>query len=614
MPQTPRSGRFARFAAVALLAACVLGAASCGAKKQTRAIPPAPPPTFVGPAFLHGTVGSQATFRGMEPMLVSQYGLVVGLHNTGSAEVPAFLRQWLVQELRRQGVGSIKNRDIMPLSPDQLLASPQTSVVAVEGFIPPGATRGTTFDVLVSAIDTQTTSLQHGRLYTAELAPGGTNVERRFIKPLARAAGPLYMNPLDLSLTAEPDPAKERQAVVLAGGVVTVDRKLEILLNQPSWTRSAEIADRINERFPHEREDRTFKTAVARNDQLITLNVPDRFAGRPELLVNLINHLYLQRGAGFEPKKTQELADLLVADPTYARDVMLAWVCLGQTGRPIIRKYYDHPQSHVQLTALEAGVWLGDTATLPAIGKLAASDDPATRKQAAELLSRLPTGGATLAKLLDDPDPSVRISAYESVAANGDPDLLQRHTIGGKGDFKFILDIVPSSHPMIYVAQGRVPRIVIFDPMLGFKTPGLARLWDNRLMVRTNADGETMDVFYQPRGTPQAKTFKTRPTVANLIFLLAHKPDAGNPTDGLDLTYSDVVNALYQLTRNGDVPAKIEVQLNPIAQAIAKARDVPLNQPRPDTGPQLTPGTPATQPAANPKRGEARPDTAAAAR
>src|SRR5690606_32665111 len=111
--------------------------------KETRALPPSPPPTYVGPTFLHGTIGSQATFRGMEPLLVSQYGMVVGLHNTGSTEdAPAHLRQWLINEMRRQGVGSAKYRDILPLTPEQMIADPGTSIVAVEGFIPPGATRG----------------------------------------------------------------------------------------------------------------------------------------------------------------------------------------------------------------------------------------------------------------------------------------------------------------------------------------------------------------------------------------------------------------------------------------------------------------------------------------
>jgi hypothetical protein len=562
----------------------------------------------------------------MEPMLVSGYGLVVGLPGTGSTQVPAFLRQWMLTEMRRGGVGSVETRGILNASPEQILASGTAAVVAVEGFIPPGATRGARFDVLVSALpQTDTTSLEGGTLWMTSLSLLGANEQLKFTRKLAVARGPMYLNPFDTGAAAAAGDIYtpgSRQAVVLSGGAAVDNRKIELLLNQPSWVRSRLISDRINERFERDARVENDDTAVAKSNQVIEINIPKRFSRHPETLINLIGHLFLQRGAEFEPRKAQELADLLRVEPRYAADITTAWQTLGKLSLGVVRRYYADSHPHLRLAALEAGARLGDMRTIDGINDLSKSDDPALRKRAAEMLVYLPGSERSppiLQRLFDDADRSVRIAAYEAAAETGDPALVQRRQMGEGVDFKFFLDLVPANEPLIYFTQKTEPRLVIFNPMQGFSTNGIMKIWDNRLMIRPGQSGEqAMSVFYQPPGQAEPRTIQVAPTVANLIFLLAQSPTRANPAEGFNLTYSQVINAVYQLGKDGYITAPLEVQLNPLAKAIARARQEGGLGPRPDTGGSGLPATGASraageQPQSRPApaaAGGARPDSA----
>ncbi len=601
---------------VALLMAALLISAGC-TKNVTPPPPPTPAQTFTGPTFLHGTIGSLCTVRGMEPQLVSGWGLVVGLPGTGSTQVPAFLRQWMLTEMRRGGVGSVQTRDILNATPEQILASGTAAVVAVEGFIPPGAPRGTRFDVLVSALpQTDTTSLEGGLLWMTNLSLGGANEQLKFTRKLAVARGPMYLNPFE----ADAGPAVvaddiytpgQRQAVVLSGGVSVDNRKIELILNQPSWIRARLIADRINERFQRDESVDRNETAVAKTNQVIEVNIPARFARHPSFLMNLIGHLFLQRGSEFEPHKAQELANLLRVEPRYAADVVATWQTLGKLSLGVIRQYYADEHLHLRMAALEAGARLGDMRVVEGIDQLTRSDDASTRKRAVSMLSFLPSSEkapAIVSRLFDDTDRAVRIAAYETAVDIGHP-ALHRTQMGEGVDFKFFFDLVPAKEPLIYFTQKEQPRLVIFDPMLGFSTAGIMKIWENHLMVRPGANSrQAASVFYQAPGQTDGKTVEIAPTVANLVFLLAHSPSKRNPAEGFNLTYSQVINAIFQLNKQGNITAPIEVQINPLAQAVARVRQNGGIGPRPDTAgsPDLPPVPAGERPSVN---DGARPDT-----
>jgi hypothetical protein len=592
---------------------------------DTPAVPVGP--AFTGPQHLRGTVGSMARLRGHQPLLVSGYGLVVGLDQTGSSEVPAELRQWLLQELRRGGFGSAR-LGTLAMSPERVLADDRTAVVSIEGLIPPGAVTGTRFDLLVRAVDSQTTSLAGGTLYTFPLAVGGLQNPQRFLSPLARAGGRVYLQPSSAGgPTAVPgelplpgaaavdDDDFQRSGVVLGGGRVTEPRTLELVLNQPSFRRAREIADRINERLPTSPEE-NYQTAEAESDLIIRLRVPRAFAQQPAELLGLIDHLFVRRGQNFEPQQARRMMDHLAQSPGDAESVRWSLQALGPNTIPVLRDFYDHDELPLRLTALRAGAYLEDERSSVHLRELATHDDPAVRLRVAQALVHLPRslqGHRALTRLLSDPHEGVRINAYETLFLNSDP-IIDRLTVSGGRDIKFIIDRVPAEQPLLYVTQTQVPRVVLFGPEQGFNEPMRASVWNNRLMMRTaplqpappdapdaadaNAvaaapdappadDGlpdRQLDIYYQPRGEIEGRVLHTVPNVATMLYALAHRPNMTDPQDGLDLTYSQVVDVLHHLHQQGALEAPARFHVSPLARLIASERAQERAAPRPEDG------------------------------
>ena len=562
---------------------------------STRQMPEAAPPPlpFTGPRFLHGTVGSMAKLRGYEPQLVSGWGLVVDLQGTGSSDVPEYLRRKLINEMARKGMGNPR-LNAKQWSPSRVLSSRNTAVVAVYGLIPPGAVVGSTFDVWVTALpQTQTTSLVGGRLFTADLAIDGTNPNLSFSKPYANAFGDTYVSPVVDDVRKESlKYSHQRTAVILSGGSVTMERKLQLVLNQPSWARSRRIAERINQVFERGVSDRN-QTAIAQTDLLIDIHVPKRFAGDVEKFLELIQHLYVQGGVDFEPVQAAELGDVLKNFPHQAEHVMLAWQSLGRTALPPIRRYYADEDILVRMTALEAGTYLEDGLAVEPLIMLASSLDEDVRARAGRLLVEHPRSAAAtnhIRHLLNDASDKVAITVYEALAYKRDPLFIQRKLMGQGTEFKFMLDIVEAQRPRVYIGQGKTPRIVIFNSYAGFKTPVFASLWDSRLLVKAMEPNDPMEVYYRPwtsddEPVKEARTYTIAPTVANLIFLMAQKQTLQNPTDGLNLGYSSVVDAIYTLNKQDKLMNKLIFQENPLAVQVAEARKVEFTPTRPETAP-----------------------------
>ncbi|MFA9477303.1 flagellar basal body P-ring protein FlgI [Phycisphaerales bacterium AB-hyl4] len=576
------------------LAGLTLGIVGCEPRTVSRPDNPPPTATYTGPEYLRGSVGSMANLRNYEPMLVSGFGLVVGLDGTGSQEVPAFLRQRMLNRLRQMGVGSTRIRREMPeafqpfarMSPEQLLADPSTAIVAVQGFIPAGAVRGARFDVLVSALpQTQTTSLAGGTLWTTDLSLDGTNPAVGFSRTRAEANGPIYINPFDEESDEDDQRRFLRQAMVVAGGKVTLPQQIELVLNQSSWNRSRAIADRINERFPAGPGSRQ-QTAVPQTAMVIHINVPRDYATRPDVLMELVAHLYIQRGPNFETEQAERLARRLREDSDRQERVVLAWRSLGRTILPVLRNYYEDEDPVLSLAALEAGAWLQDERAGLVLASLArSSDEPQARQRVAEALVYLPrstSGSRALKALLDDDDTAVRIAAYESLAAINDP-IIDRMPIRNANGLKFVIDRVPAEKPMIYITQEHFPRLVIFDDQLGFRTPMFAQMWDSRLMVRSDDEEAALNVYYQRPGTIEGKQYEVWPNVASLAYLLAHSPEPGTDEKGLDLTYSQVVETIYRFANRGHIAAPVEVNTGPLAQLIAEYEET-VDQLRPEIG------------------------------
>lgn len=572
---------------------------------------PAPTATYIGPSYLRGTVGSMTSLRNARPLLVSGYGLVVGLHGTGSTVVPGFLRQAMINRMQQYGLGSAQY-GTQQMTPQKVLADKNTAVVAVRGLIPPGAVKGTRFDIILSALSgTQTTSLAYGTLWSTDLTVGGVDPSLPYMPTKAIAQGEVYTKPFEEKPgTDASDSAADNNfrynAVILSGATVQETRKLVLTLNQPSWIVSRQISDQINERFPMQ-PGTMEQTADAKNDLFIQINIPDRYADDPAQLITLIRHLFVRNGQRFGKIKTQSLMASLIKHPQRADDVMLCCVGFGKSIIPILRNYYNSSNMTIRMTALQAGAHLQDERSSKYLYKIAQNNNTQLRIKAAKALVHLPRslrGSRTLQMLLDDSNTQVRLAAYQSLSEINDPTIDRVLVQDINGNTKYIIDRVPAQKPFIYITQKDIPRIVIFDKDLGFQTPMLQTLWHHRLMLRQNGKKDPLTLFYQwpvnrlplnissddAQKLLNGKTYHLQPTVATLAYMLGHNPTVESPDDGLNLSYSQVVDVLYQLCKRKAINAPIRIHISALVRFIAQSQQRVKGRPltsNPDGGPSI---------------------------
>jgi len=319
----------------------------------------------------------------------------------------------------------------------------------------------------------------------------------------------------------------------------------------------------------------------------------------------LITHTYMRSGGGFEAQTARALAQQIEKHPgdeAIAQHVTLCWQAMGRAAIPALRDYYEHERTDLRLAALTAGAWLGDARAGQPLADLTRHEDPTIRILAVEALVHLPqnvTAFGALKELLDDEDQNVRIAAYETLAANDDA-LIGRTILEDDRGLKFIIDRVPSKKPLIYVTPREYPRIVIFQPDLSFDPPMIASLWDSKLLMRMEGVDVPLEVYYQPAPGREPRMLKAEPLVATLAYLMGHHPSKDRPSEGLDLTFGQVADALYTLCRDGTIAAPIEIETSPLARLVDEAPRQQLEQ-RPETGgvtPETTPDADGSESAA----------------
>jgi flagellar basal body P-ring protein FlgI len=562
-----------------LLFAAIIATLVPGCQKIIAPSAPAtPPPTYKGPDFLQGTIGSVTTVRGFEPMLVSGFGLVTSLANTGSADIPPELRQWFLDELGKRGFGRHET-GYGDLTPTQVLASDTTAVVMVEALIPPGSVAGDRFDLLVSSLpQTQTTSLEGGLLYSTDLRIGGIRLGPTATPAYATGRGWLLMNPFTTPAPAESGliVPENLQGIVPAGGLVTRTFPIELHTHQPSYRLTKQIADRINARFaPKKASDRL--PAVAKTDSVVEVTVPDAYRESPQRFVDIISTLFLNPTNEYAISKAREMAGLLndPAQALYADAISAAWVGMGKHVLGVIRPLYTHDQLVVRLAALSAGAQLEDAKAADPLFKIASDNlgvpsEQATRR-IADLLRARPdfaSAVAMLRSLASSTDARVRIAAFRGLAAVNDP-AVRRWPFPDKLE----LASIESKSPMIHVTRQGVPRISVFDQNLSLDSLALFSALDGRFMIRAAPDNQ-LSIFYRPAPNARPVTYTIPNNLSYLIGVMAYQPDpiVDKPSPGLDMTYHQIVHVLFHLTQQGVVKSPLVLEPSDLIERVTQGR------------------------------------------
>ncbi len=532
------------------------------------------------PRMMRGTVASEAMLDGYRPVVARGYGLVVGLSGTGSREVPPQLRAHMIQEMSRRGIGS-EREGFGHIKPEQMLNSEDTAVVVVEAVIPPAAVQrrssrgreisGTRFDVRIYADPrTGTSSLEGGRLYTTELRPGPLRTGGAEAAPIARARGPVFVNPFAEPGAIESDTVTRTSGVILNGGESTRDMPLKLRLFNPSHIRAAILQDAINTRFPQERGQRE-QTARGESDSSIAITVPPSYRNRTEEFVTLLEHMTI-RQADIESIAVS-VRRALLADPADAMTASWRWQALGERALPVIKELYDYPEELPRLAALRAGAKLNDGLVINYLIDMARTGSLDNRLMAIELLGEMPTYpriNSELHALLNDEDVDVRLTAYEALVERNDP-RLRRYAV----DRKFVVDVVESDHPMIYITQFGQPRVVLFGgEKLKIDRPVFVQAWSNRFMVKDLEDSDELEVFFRKASSDErGEIHRVEPILEDFVQFLGHTTTVEKPAAGLGMSYGEAVGALYQIWRQDYIRADFKAEQDRILAAIMRQEE-----------------------------------------
>lgn len=115
--------------------------------------------------------------------------------------------------------------------------------------------------------------------------------------------------------------------------------------------------------------------------------------------------------------------------------------------------------------------------------------------------------------------------------------------LGKRIDDRFVVNLVPSKFPMVYVSQSGQPRLVIFGDDLSISRPATLAAWDNRFMLRADSGDEKVEVFYRPLDGGRPVVDRVTPSLPEFVLFLGHKPSPESPEPGLGLSYSETIGA-----------------------------------------------------------------------
>lgn len=587
---SPSLSRIWKRAVVVAAACAIAGASGCNRNKREAPRPRQADTTNLVvrdvPAPLRGTIGAEATIRGVQSTLVSGIGFVVGLNGTGGLTMP---EQYAAHLERQMGLNGINvsndgaNSAIAGMSPRQLLRDPNTAAVIVQAAVPPGAASGETFDVYVRAINA--TSLEGGQLWTTELRVGPpSSFGDPQARVLGRAGGPIFLNPF-----AEPgvDSSGVRKTVgrVLDGGQASTATLIEVVLDNPSHQRARQITSAINSAFPQGPGDND-QIARGKDETLVQVRIPLRYIERREDFIELIRHLPIDQS--FPETYARRFATTLQNEPYLSRQMSWGLEAIGERSKPFLADLYRSSEAVPRLSALRAGARLNDTRAVTALREIANDGQASLRADAIRLLSQIdagPTIDDTLLGLLEEPDLSIRVEAYEGLIdravkaqrrrlalararARQERRLDEAITLSQIDAFaqayvppgtlfgvsrelvegKFFLDRVPFGEPLIYITQQGEPRIVVFGDDPELTTPMLVNAWSDRLLLASDRSGDPVRLYYRDDAARRTVTMDEVPgDLVEFIKFLAQRPTPEDPRPGLGLGYAEVVGVLYEL-------------------------------------------------------------------
>lgn len=478
--------------------------------------------------------------HGMNFVKVEAVSLVTGLAGTGSDPPPTPQRAALLAEMNTREVAS----------PNEVLASGNTSMVLVRAFLRPGIQEGDRFDVEVRVpTQSETTSIRDGWLLSTrltELAVLGDQIREGNV--LGIAEGPVLVDP---SADPKKDAALATRGRILGGGVALKSRSLGLVINnqQKSIRVSQAIANSINHRFHTFANGRKQGVATPKTDEFVDLLIHPRYKDNIARYVEIIRNVAIDESQADRQARLQLLEQQLT-DPLTTATAALRLEAVGDDeAKQILRQGLSINDAEVRFYAAEALAYLDDTVAVETLANVA-RDEPAFRVNALAALSAMDDALAydSLRTLLEVRSAETRYGAFRALwAMNENDPFLHEEYLGGQFHYH-VLDI--PGIDMVHVTRSHRPEIVLFGKDQRFQLPLVLDAGKNIMVNGLSGDRITVSRF------SPGKEDEKREISARVDDLIRTVVELGG-------TYPDVVQALQQAKADGALAGRLEVDALP---------------------------------------------------
>ena len=488
------------------------------------------------------TIGEVAEVFSPEFINVQGYAIVGGLAGTGSADCPPKIRGYLKQYILRH----VPTEDV-----DKFINSPDTAVVFAEGLLPVSGSKNTLFDVRVTAPGaTQTTSLEHGQLYGADLRAAG-----RFsmtTRVLANVKGPVYIDKIDSW-------GHPTAGYILAGGRTLDDYKIMLSLTEPDYLISNAIRSKLVERFGQ-------GAANALSAGQVEVMLPTQYAGRKQRFISIVKATYLS----LTNQARREKINALVSQLTGPGDRDSAEIGLEAIGKESLDRLgglLNSTDGDARFRAARCMLNLGSDKGLNIIRETAFDAGSSRRTEAidaiAEAAKRSDAAGICR-RLLRDNDVRIKLLVYEHLRRMDDLAIAEEVI----GRSFYLENISLARDKLVYVSRSGMPRIAVFGGPIYCKGDLFVQSDDANITLNAVTGQDGITIIRKIPGKPEIPpvSLKCSYELSDIIRTLGSEPIRRRQTDriGLGVSYSDIIALLNKMVEKGAIDC--EFQAGPLPQ------------------------------------------------
>lgn len=484
-------------------------------------------------------VGDFVSPWGLNYLKVESIALLTGLAGTGSDPPPSPQRQRLIDEMQSHDVER----------PNEVLASPNTAMLLVRGFIPPGAQKGDKFDVeVLTPSRSETTSLRGGWLMQSRLRQ--MEVLDNAIQTghvIALAQGPVVVD----AMFQSGDKARlESRGMVLGGGVVREPRSLGLMIRgeEHSIMTTTFIGAALNSRFHTYDAGIKLGVATPKDNRFIELAVHPRYKNNITRYVRVVRSVAV-RETPVERLARMELLERQLLEPTSSSLAALRLEAIGRDAIRILQKGLQSGDPEVRFHAAEALAYLDVAEAAPTLAA-AAKHEPAFRWHAMTALSTMDHVSAYegLSELLHVTSAETRYGAFRAMQARNPLDPLVRGEVLAD-EFRYHV-ISSTGEPMVHVARFRTPEIVVFGHEQRL-SPASVLFAGKEIMVKSLGDGRVKVSRFSPGKDDESVECSTK--LDDVIRAIAQ----------MGGRYGDVIQALHEAKQNNHLPGRLVLDAVP---------------------------------------------------